>query len=163
MGRVKLVIMESQILLAMKNTKSNKEAARFLKVSYSTYQYWAKMYKDVDGISLYKKHANPGNRGSTNKKRISIEAVLNGDKKVPIQLFKELLIKNDYILPECTLCGFHEKRITDNRSPLIAVPIDNDPTNLALENLELYCYNCYFLTIGNVVGGNKKTKKIDQY
>ena len=50
-------LLKAEIELAMQNTKSNKEAARFLGVSYNTYKKYAKMYKDDDTQkSLFEKH-----------------------------------------------------------------------------------------------------------
>ena len=51
------------ILLAMRNTKSNMAAARYIGVSYPCYKRYAKMFFDDDGKSLFDKHLNPNGRG----------------------------------------------------------------------------------------------------
>ena len=43
-GRTPLNLTESQIRYAMKNSKSNSGAARFLNVSLTTYQKYSKLY-----------------------------------------------------------------------------------------------------------------------
>ena len=56
-GREPLNLLKTNILYAMENSKSNMEAARFLRVSYPTYKKYAKMYKDDDtGQSLFEMH-----------------------------------------------------------------------------------------------------------
>ena len=58
-GRSALNIGESEIRYAMENTKSNAEAARFMKVSFTTYKKYAKMYTDpATGKTLYDMHTN---------------------------------------------------------------------------------------------------------
>lgn len=45
-GRTSFNLPESDIRYAIANTKSNAEAARFLKVSFDTWKKYAKMYVD---------------------------------------------------------------------------------------------------------------------
>ncbi len=55
---------KEQILLAMKHTKSNKAAARYLNVSYIHYKTWAKRYHEVEGgRSLFEAHKNQAGKG----------------------------------------------------------------------------------------------------
>jgi hypothetical protein len=59
LGKAALDIPESDIRYAMENTKSNAEAARFLKVSFTTYKKYARLYVDRDsGKTLYELHKN---------------------------------------------------------------------------------------------------------
>ena len=51
---------------------------------------------------------------------------------------------------ECNQCGFHERRVLDYKIPLILHFKDNNKQHYRLENIEMICYNCYFLTIGDV-------------
>ena len=63
-GRTPLNLTEAQIRYAMKNSKSNSSAARFLNVSFSTYQKYAKMHIDEEtGKSLYELHKNQKGKG----------------------------------------------------------------------------------------------------
>ena len=58
-GRSALNISETEIRYAMENTKSNAAAARFLKVSFTTYKKYARMYTDSkSGKTLYELHKN---------------------------------------------------------------------------------------------------------
>ena len=63
-GKQPLNISESEIRYAMDNTKSNAEAARFMKVSFSTWKKYAKMYVDREtGMTLYDMHTNQEGQG----------------------------------------------------------------------------------------------------
>ena len=58
-GKTALDIPESEIRYAMENTKSNAEAARFLKISFTTYKKYARLYTDRDtDKTLYELHKN---------------------------------------------------------------------------------------------------------
>lgn len=150
-----MILTEYDIRLAMRNTRSNMAAARFLNVNYLTYKKYAKQYYDEEKqMSLFDIHINrPGkgvNKPQTGKLSsayIPIEQVLSNNKpNYPWYLFKRKLIREGYILEECEVCGFHERRITDKKSPLVLVPKDMNFTNYSLDNLQVLCYNCCFLT-----------------
>ena len=59
---------------------------------------------------------------------------------------------------KCECCGFEERRITDYTIPLLLTPIDGDKTNYNLDNLQVVCYNCFYLTVGNLFGKGSKIK-----
>ena len=46
--------------------------------------------------------------------------------------------------------GFHEHRVLDYKMPLTLNFKDNNKQHYRLENLEMLCYNCYFLQIGDI-------------
>ena len=55
---------KEQILLAMRHTKSNRSAARYLNCSYIHYKMWAKRYHTVEGgPSLFESHKNQSGKG----------------------------------------------------------------------------------------------------
>ena len=55
---------KEHILLAMRMTKSNKAAAKYLGVSYIHYKMWAKRYHEVEeGRSLFEAHKNQSGKG----------------------------------------------------------------------------------------------------
>ena len=54
----KKILTKDQILRAMKYTKSNMAAARFLGCSYPHYKQYAKLYKNEDGKTLFEVHLN---------------------------------------------------------------------------------------------------------
>ena len=56
-GRPKKIVLESDIRLAMKNTLSNTEAAKYLGISYNHYKKWSKQYIDSEtNQSLFDLH-----------------------------------------------------------------------------------------------------------
>ena len=151
------------VLRAMKHTKSNMAAARFLGCSYPHYKQYAKLYKNEEGQTLFEAHLNRQGRGISKhlykKKDLTpIHDILEGRVDVsnynPKEL-KERLIHESLLAEECNSCGFNERRVVDYKVPLILNFIDGNAKNWRLENLELLCYNCYFLKVGNVWSDNQ--------
>ena len=159
----KKILSKDQILRAMKYTKSNMAAARFLGCSYPHYKQYAKLYKNEDGKTLFEVHLNRQGKGISKhlykKKDITpIMDILEG--RVDVSNYspkdiKERLLHESLIAEECTCCEFNERRVVDYKVPLILNFKDNNKKNWKLENLELLCYNCYFLNIGNVWSENQ--------
>ena len=159
----KKILTKDQILRAMKHTKSNMAAARFLGCSYPHYKQYAKLYKNEDGKTLFEVHLNRQGKGISKhlykKKDITpIMDILEG--RVDVSNYspkdiKERLLHESLIAEECTCCEFNERRVVDYKVPLILNFKDNNKKNWKLENLELLCYNCYFLNIGNVWSKNQ--------
>ena len=58
-GREPLNLLKANVIYAMENSKSNMEAARFLRVSYPTYKKYAKMYKDDETTAAVVAFASP--------------------------------------------------------------------------------------------------------
>ena len=150
---------KQQILKAQQNTLSNRAAARYLNCSYNTYKMYAKQYIDEStGETLFQKHLNPSGKNIPkflpNKgKNPPLEDILNG--KTPRHSFSAEKIKNR-LLNECVLksecykCGFHERRPSDMRQPFLLNFKDNNKNNWNKNNLEILCYNCYYLTVGDI-------------
>lgn len=147
------------ILSAMSRTKSNRAAARHLSVSFVHYKRYAKEYKDEEtGLSLFEKHKNQsgtgipkylvGKSGEPSLKEI-IEGTASPHSFTP-QKIKNKLITEGYLLEKCNRCSFEERRVLDYKMPLILHFKDSNKKNYRIENLELLCYNCYFLTVGDV-------------
>lgn len=157
MGKAKLLTKED-ILLAIKRTKSNRGAARFLHVSYPHYKRYAKLYKDESGVSLFELHKNPSGKGIpkflTNKgKQADILDIIEG--RIPIEHFtpekiKSRLIAEGFLEERCSRCQMSERRVLDMKVPLIIHFQDGNKKNYSLDNINLLCYNCYFLFIGNI-------------
>ena len=63
---------------------------------------------------------------------------------------KKRLFEEGYLQEECSMCGFNERRLLDYKIPLLLHFKDNNKKNWRLENLEVLCYNHYFLTIGDI-------------
>jgi hypothetical protein len=152
---------KEQILLAMRHTKSNKAAARYLNCSYIHYKGWAKQYHEFEGgRSLFEAHKNQAGKGipkfltKTNiKSKWDIKDIVEG--RISIKHFspekiKKKMIEEGILKEECGMCGFHERRVTDYKIPLILNFKDNNPNHYNLGNIRFLCYNCYFLNIGNI-------------
>lgn len=141
-------LLESEIREAQGKSRSAKDTARTLGVSYNTYKKYAKMYGifDID--------YNPTNVPIERRLKLTVgkyplSEILQGKyPNYPITKLKRRLIKND-VFPECcTACGFDEVRVTDGKAPLLLDFLDGNWQNHRLENLRFLCYNCFFLLIG---------------
>lgn len=147
------------ILAAMARTKSNRAAARYLSVSFVHYKKWARLYKDENsGLSLWEKHKNQAGTGipkfltgKTNEPALIdiIEGRATPSSFTP-QKVKTRLILEGYLLEECSRCKINERRVIDYKMPLLLNFKDKNKHNYKIENIELLCYNCYFLTVGDV-------------
>ena len=51
---------------------------------------------------------------------------------------------------KCSQCGFQERRVLDYKMPLLMSFKDSNKSNYKLDNVELLCYNHYFLTVGDI-------------
>jgi len=163
-GRPAFNISESEIRYAMENSKSCAGAARFLKISYEAFRKYAKLYTDSEsGKTLFELHKNKAGKGIPRafKPRMrghyGLLDILEGKyPNYPHTRLKARLIKNSQIEETCESCGFCERRINDYSIPLLLDWIDGDRTNHLRENLRLLCYNCYYLEVGNPLGGRMK-------
>ena len=151
---------KQQIQAAMNKTKSNRAAARYLGVSYIHYKKWAKNYDATkEGYpDLFEQHKNQSGKG--------IPKFLNGSVKQPAVLdiiegrvdpshftaakIRERMIGEGFLDDCCANCGFNERRVLDYKVPLIMNFKDSNKKNYKLDNVELLCYNCYFLTVGDI-------------
>ncbi len=162
---------KEDIQRAMRVTKSNRSAARYLNCSYQHYKKFAKILMDeASGKSLFELHKNQAGRGinkfmSNKGKEPALQQILSGElyiESYSVNKLKSRLIQ-EAILPECcSKCGFNEQRVTDYRVPLLLNFKDSNKKNWKRENLDLYCYNCYFLFIGDVYS-NKQVLSIEDY
>ena len=87
------------------------------------------------------------------KKEPALEQILNGQmdpSHFNPEKIKNRLIYENKIAEDCSNCGFCERRVTDYKIPLLLNFKDNNKRNYRLDNLELLCYNCYYLLIGDV-------------
>lgn len=149
---------KEMIVAAMNKTKSNRAAARYLNVSYQHYKKWAKQYESKTHDNLFEEHKNQSGKG--------IPKFLNHGKKDPALIdiiegrvdpssfnpdkIKYRLITEGYLSEDCSNCGFHERRVLDYKMPLLLHFKDGNKKHYRLENLEMLCYNCFFLTIGDL-------------
>lgn len=155
---------KEMIVAAQANTKSNFAAARYLHVSYQHYKRYAKLY------GIFEQHKNQSGKG--------IPKFLKGKGKEPALLdiiegrvsaahftpakIKYRLIEAGYLLEQCSMCGFQERRVLDYKMPLLLHFKDNNKSNYSKENIELLCYNHYFLTVGDIFT-EKDVKQIESH
>ena len=156
-GRPAKIITKEQLLNAQKMTKSNMSAARFLGISYEHYKRYAKSYIDEEtGKTLFDKHLNPmgkGIRKHLGGKDPDLKQLMDGElfvKSYSLNKYKDRLIQEGYIEEKCSSCDFNEQRVNDYKAPLLVHFKDKNKMNWKIENLELLCYNCFFLYIGDV-------------
>lgn len=153
-----VMLTEQQIKYAMSRTQSNRGAARFLNVSFPTYRLYSKMYLDEKtGKSLFEVHKNKSGKGIPKFNSLSKEPHLHkllqeGMSKESYNLnkLKHRLLIEGYLSNECCKCGFNEKRVLDYKVPLLLNFKSGIKSDWRLENLELLCYNCYFLHVGDI-------------
>jgi transposase len=143
---------KEQIIAAQAKTKSNAAAARYLHVSYGHYKRYAKNY------NLFESHKNQSGKG--------IPKFLNNGKKDPALLdiiegrvssahfspekIKYRLIEEGYLAEECSVCKFTERRVLDYKMPLLLHFKDKNKSNYSQDNIELLCYNHFFLLVGDI-------------
>ena len=154
-------ISREDVLRAMRFTKSNRAAAKYLGCSYQHYKPFAKNFKvdetDHNSPSLFETHLNqcgkgipkflPNRRKEPNVKNI-IETGTGWESFTPEKI-KARIVAEGYLKEECYACGFCERRVTDYKIPLLLNFKDGNKNNYLLENLELLCYNDYFLLVAD--------------
>jgi len=168
MGRRQIVITKEQLLNAMKMTKSNMACARYLGISYMHYSRYAKSYIDEETgktlFDLHKNQAGKGIRKFLGGKDPDLKSIMDGElyiKSYNLNRYKDRLIQEGYIEEKCNSCGFNEQRVIDYKAPLLIHFKDKNKENWRIENIELLCYNCYFLYIGDVFN-EKQIKNIEE-
>ena len=169
-GRPSKALTEADIRRAMKASSSNRAAARVLNVSEPTYKLYATMYVDQEtGKTLFELHKNSAGKGIRKFTKDSREPVLTELLKegmsvtsYSIDKLKGRLLKEGVIKSECSSCQFCEERITDKKIPLLLNFRDGNKSNWTLENIEMLCYNCYFLFVGDLFS-KKEIEKLEDF
>lgn len=140
-------ILELDIIKAHNNTKSNREAAKFMRLSWKKYRKWAKRYVDENGITLYEKHKQSrSNLLKKEAKQSPLSEIFAGKhpdyntKHLRIRLVGEGIKEN-----ECEVCNYCTPRLSDKQVPLILHWINGDKKDHSLANLQLLCFNCSFV------------------
>ena len=153
---------KEMMLNAMKKTKSIRAAARYLGCSYQHLKPYMKAFRiddnDPNSPTLFEAHKNRQGKGipkQTWKKtdRAPVAQILSGEidaSHFDINKIKRTLIVDGYLAEECCKCGFCERRLSDYKMPLLLNFKDKNRKHYSLENLELVCYNCYYLYVDNV-------------
>lgn len=165
------ILTEAVLKRAIEKTQSNAEAAHYLKVDYRTFKKYASAIMTETGKSLYESNLRKNVPGMNmnlrkrtvlsriTKKILTTDILSNNRPNYPLALLKPKLIRFNFLEDKCACCGFDEERLIDGKKPLVLV-FKNEEANYSLENLQILCYNCYFLTVGNLLG-NRKVKLKD--
>ena len=151
-------LFKDDILRAIRHTKSNRAAARYLGCSYQHYKPYAKLFNDDEtGQNLFDLHKNqcgkgipkflPNRRREPNVKIIFEEGV--GYESFTTTKIKIRGIAEGFLRDECYTCGCSERRVTDYKTPTLLNFKDGSKSNYILDNLEILCYNCYFLYVAD--------------
>lgn len=89
---------------------------------------------------------------SKNVKQKVLEIITN--KRVntyPLGELMYMLFRYEHKKECCELCGYGDRRTYDGRKPLVLTHKNKgNIKNYNLDNLQILCYNCYFMTVGDV-------------
>jgi hypothetical protein len=148
-GMGAIPLLESEIREAQSKAKSASQAAKFLNVSYITYKKYAKLY------NIHSEFSNRSGKGipkpkNPNHGKYPLNEILAGKfPEYPLWKLKDKLIRAGLKEACCEQCGYNERRITDNKIPLLLVFEDNNEKNHDIKNIKVFCYNCSF-TAGKI-------------
>lgn len=160
---------EQKIREAMANSRSNKEAARWLGITDITYKKYAKSYIDeTTGKNLFQLHMNQSGKGmpknwTGGKWKKSLDEMLVENQPINskrIVRLKELLMIDGRLGYQCSACKYGEKRLTDMKAPLLLNFKNTIKSDWRIENLQWLCYNCHFLFVGDIFA-NKMLQKVE--
>lgn len=150
-----------EILMALRNTKSVTAAARYVGCHYTHFKVFARAYRTDDGkqslLEAFKnqsgKNISKNGRKTYGDNMISTEDILSGKALInnfTYEQIKNRIIRDKIIVPKCSVCGFCEKR-EDREYPLVLNFKDGNIKNFRKENLELLCYNHYFMAYKKLI------------
>ena len=139
---------KEMILAAMSQTKSNRAACRYLNVSYIHYKRWAKLYESDTHDNLFEQHKNQRGKG--------IPKFLRSKGKEPalIDIIEGRVDASSFSPDKIKYRLITEGHLLDFK--------DNNKKNYRKENIELLCYNHYFLTVGDIFT-DKQIKGIEDH
>tara|TARA_Y100001963_G_C6716122_1_gene416714 strand:- start:752 stop:1225 length:474 start_codon:yes stop_codon:yes gene_type:complete len=149
------ILTKGRIEWAIAQAKSARQAAKILKIDRKTFRKYAEMY------GLYEQIKNPSGKGiprawNLHSGRFALDDIIKGlYPTYPPKKLQDRLISSGYIPQRCSSCGFEEERLTDRKVPLRIDFLDDDSTNHRLENIRMLCFNCFFLSVGNLSGRKK--------
>ena len=75
---------------------------------------------------------------------------------------KMALLREGYLEHRCYNCDFKEERVVDRKMPILMNFRDKNKRNYTLENIEMLCYNCYYLFVADVFD-EKQVIQIEDY
>lgn len=147
---------------AMKYNNTAIAAAAYLGITVQTFQKHMKMYKTQDGKTLAEKFRElkkeRGNKGNQDLNkgltREFLSHVLDTGfigRRFHPSLIKMKLMDEGYLPNVCECCGMNGVREMDMKAPLLLSFKDSIRSNWKLSNLQVLCYNCYFLKVGDLL------------
>jgi len=154
-------VTEELIKMAVDNCTSASECARYLSIKYTTFRRHAMKYQypgtDMSYFEYVKSTRNDSAKKTARnfyrpgglvvpKKVFTEEQIINGDYTLvtPVKI-RQYLVRFGYLADCCHHCGYNEKRFTDGLSPIVLNFKDGNILNKRLDNVELLCYNCFFM------------------
>jgi hypothetical protein len=153
---------KQDLLRAMEYTKSIRAAANYLGCSYQHVKPYFKLYRvddnDPNSPTLFEAHYNQTGKGipkflPQTKKDPTVKLILQGGdgwQSFTPEKIKVRAINEGFLKECCDKCNFSERRVIDYKVPLLLTFRNDNKADYRLENLQLLCYNCYFLYIGDV-------------
>lgn len=159
---------ESELRYGMQSCRNVAELSAFFKVGPTTVVRYLQQYYDHEhGMSLYDLFKKQKRERSKDKKlnrkpqlspnNAPISDIISGKHpKYNHEKLQNRLILEGYLIEQCNICGFKGRRITDYKIPLKLAWKNKDTQDHRLENLELVCYNCYFMYYGEILARRYK-------
>jgi ferredoxin len=159
LGRPKTVLLKHEIEAAQSISLSEADAQRKLGVSKHTYEKYAKLYGIYGRVMDNKDRKTPRLRFDEEKSLYPLSRIFaNEYPNYTKPQLKKRCIRAKKLAEKCNNCGYCERRLGDNKIPLVLNFKDGNEKNMALENLEILCYNCFFVNVNNPIGRKKKFK-----
>lgn len=133
-------------------------------INISLWDYYKK-FKDNDTSKTINIDRDNSELNSTIGIRNLSLGINKATKTYSINLIQNKYLEHGLLQPNCYNCGYSEYRVFDYKKPLLLNFKNDDRRDLRIENLELLCYNCYFILIGDILNNslnaNKKLKTIE--
>ena len=158
---------KQDLLRAMEYTKSIRAAANYLGCSYQHVKPYFKLYRvddnDPNSPTLFEAHYNQTGKGipkflPQTKKDPTVKLILQGGdgwQSFTPEKIKVRAINEGFLKECCDKCNFSERRVIDYKVPLLLTFRNDNKSDYRLENLQLLCYNCYFLYVGDVLSNSQ--------
>lgn len=157
----RLDLTREEILFALNESLTIASAATMLGVSYPTFLKYAKKFtvnEDGTGESILDKFKREKpikkvrvRRPNAIYKNVPITQILAGHHpSYSHKKLKQRLIDEAVFEEKCQICGYDQRRLIDYKVPLLLIWKDNDLTNHKIENLELVCFNCFFINYNDI-------------
>ena len=162
-----LQLTEDEIREAMANSRNVAEACRYMGINHKTFKKYAEMYIDLEtGKTLYETHKKYGNPNLVRPRKFKENLPRKFQKQIDklltyrkwtsparVAILKKMLILHELHKEHCEHCGYKEKRVKDEKQPLLLHFVDGDRRNWQLENIRWLCYNCYFIHVFDSFSG----------